>query len=97
MVSNCRAWLLAIPSKLTPRLSGLTDRSMIYAALEREIYEALSELSSDENAASVAASLEEELLGSSGERGNGQLAAGLEEHAADERRAHHGDLGRHTE
>jgi hypothetical protein len=96
MVSNCRARLLAIPSKLTPRLSGLTDRSMIYAALEREIYEALSELSSDENATSVAASLEEELLGSS-ERGNGQLVAGLEEHAADERRAHHGDLGRHTE
>ena len=38
--------------------------------LEREIYSALDELSSDENPASVAASLEEELLGSSGERGN---------------------------
>lgn len=35
---------------------------------------ALDELSSDENAASVAASLEEELLGSSGERGNGRVA-----------------------
>jgi Phage DNA packaging protein Nu1 len=69
IVANCRARLLAIPSKLTPRLSGLTDRSVIYAALESEIHEALTELNSEENANALVAELEEELLGSSGERG----------------------------
>ena len=45
---------------------------MVYAVVERDIHEALSELASDENADAVIASLEKDE--SSGERGNGRVA-----------------------
>jgi phage terminase Nu1 subunit (DNA packaging protein) len=49
MVGNCRARLLAIPSKLAPRLITLADQEAVYAELKHEIYEALTELASKEN------------------------------------------------
>lgn len=44
--ARCRARMLAIPSKITPRLSQLTDPAAIRATVETAITEALAELSS---------------------------------------------------
>ena len=47
MVSNCRARLLAIPSRLALSLVGVTDPHVINDIARGLVYEALTELSSD--------------------------------------------------
>lgn len=46
-VSNCKAKLLALPSKLAHRIHGAEDHNEIEEILTADVYEALQELSED--------------------------------------------------
>lgn len=58
LVGNFKARSLAIPSKLAGRLIGLNDPAVVRQRIEREIHEALAELSSDGNLERIMAELE---------------------------------------
>jgi len=45
MISNARSKLLAMPTKLAPKLEGVTDIAELKEIIESEIYQALQELS----------------------------------------------------
>ena len=47
-VARVKAKLLAIPAKLTPQVTGLTDKDIVYSLLSLAIEEALNELAGEE-------------------------------------------------
>lgn len=59
LVGNFKARSLAIPSKIAPRIKGVSDTAVIQDRIEREIREALAELSSDGNLEKIMADVEE--------------------------------------
>ena len=48
-VARIKAKLLAIPAKLTPQVTGLTEQEAVYSLLSSAIEEALNELADTED------------------------------------------------
>jgi hypothetical protein len=61
LISNARAHLLALPSKLAFQLAGVSDAGEVHATLTNAIHEALSELAGDANIAGAADNVESAL------------------------------------
>ena len=59
IVSNIRARFLSMPSKLAPRLSGISDARLVEDELINEVYEILGELSKYEPRGNTTASITE--------------------------------------
>ena len=59
IVSNIRARFLSMPSKLAPRLSGISDARLVEDELINEVYEILGELSKYEPRGNTAAGASE--------------------------------------
>lgn len=76
LVANFRARSLAIPSKLAGRMVGLDDPAVARDRIDREIREALAELSSDGNIERVMADLEKLPLDARRSPEDGDAAAG---------------------
>jgi hypothetical protein len=70
IISNVRAHFLALPSRLTHQLAGVTDLAKVHEMLTNAIYDALTELSGDASIARVADEVEGALAAA--HEGNGR-------------------------